>query len=805
LFKSFQTKLVLIFVVLILSVQLVTFFAVYKATLYNVVEQIKSQLLYSTETFKRQLFDRAQSLSENASVLTADYAFKEAIAEGDYETSLSVMKNLGARIEADRVILVSMDNKVIADTSSSVRGDELFPFERMIKIAEENDEAESIVVLDGALYEFVIVPVLAPVPIAWIGIGVKIDQEMVSNIQALSPLALDISFLQLNDQQGWSVLASTLDELAFSDVAAVITLLNHQSETERSTVDGLYSVGKELPSEARFMGEDNVILVMPVVTPKSSHSVIALLQYPLGKALSPYQSLFFWLKTVSILSLIFATFVSVLIARGVTKPVRILVNAANRMEQGNYKEPVNLKRQDELGRLASTFNIMMTGIAEREEKILNQSHHDALTGLANRSYFGLILDSQIEKSKIKEEEFSVIMVGIERLQEINNTLGHHVGDHLIKLISERLKSVLKESNTLARITGHVFTLLVPQAGEAEGLSVIQKITNTFSHSFSIEDINVDVHVSIGLSLYPHHGEDGDTLIQKADVAMYGARKSVNHFAVYDVEKDTYCKNQLSLMSDLKRGLVRNEFQLYYQPKIDLDNNRITHAEALIRWQHPVNGFMPPDLFIPLAEQAGYISMLTFWVLEQAVKQCSSWKENGWLISVAVNLSVKDLLNPGLPDIILKLLNKYQLGTESLVLEITESAVMQDPDVALCVLDQLRELGFIISIDDFGTGYSSMEYLKKLSVNNLKIDKSFVMELSSSEQDKIIVRSMIQLAHNLGLKVVAEGVEDDRALNILAENKCDYAQGYFISRPLPIEEFDKWYASSLGCYKKIANQ
>lgn len=800
-FKSFQIKLVLIFVALILFVQLVTFFAVYKATIYNVVLQIKSQLTYSSTTFKRQLLDRAKSLSENAAILTSDFAFRGAIADGDYATSLSVMRNLGARIEADRVMLISLDNEIIADTSSSSRGGGVFQFEEMIETADENDRAESIVVLDGALYEFVVVPVLAPIPIAWVGIGVKIDQSLVENIKALSPLALDISFLQSNEMQSWDVLASTIEPSYFHDVTAVIASLDVSSRSEMSASEKLF----QNPAETRFTGSDHVILVAPVVTPMGSKKVITLLQYPLEKALEPYQPLFFWLKTGSILGLIFSTLVSVLIARSVTKPVRTLVKAANRIEQGNYTESVVLNRQDELGRLAATFNLMMSGIAEREEQILHQSHHDALTDLPNRFHFGLTVQSQIEKSRAENEQFSIVMISVEGLQEINNTLGHHVGEHLIKRIGERLQTVLQQDDILAKTTGNVFTFLLTNTDEEKSLVVVDEIKRRFEASFSIDDINVDVHVSIGISIFPQHGENEQLLMQKSDVALYSAQQSGKKFAVYDAEKDTTSRNQLSLMSDLKQGLARGEFQLYYQPKIDLSHNRITHAEALIRWHHPVEGFMPPDLFIPLAEKTGYINMLSMWVLEQAVKQCSAWRKNGWLINIAVNLSVKDLLNPKLPEIILTLLNQYHLGTDALVLEITESAIMQDPDVALGVLSKLQNLGFSLSIDDFGTGYSSMEYLKKLSVNILKIDKSFVMELASNKEDEIIVRSMIQLAHSLGLKVVAEGVEDEVALNILSNYDCDYAQGYFISRPMPADDFDQWYSSELAWHKNIVNQ
>jgi len=796
LFRSFQARLASIFVGLFFLVLLVTFFAVYKATTYNVVGQIKEQLIYSNGTFERHLSDRAKRLSENAAILTADYAFREAIAAHDPATSLSVIRNLGARIRADRIMLVSLEGTIIADTRRPAQSPVDFPYMPLIETAEENDIAESIIVLDERLYDFVIVPVLAPIPIAWIGIGIEVDNAMTHDLRSLSPLALDISFLQHQDRQGWRVIASTLHpslQDALPDVLSATAI--PLADVNVSDRDMPHLKNGVSPNIRRLAGNDYVTLVTSRLTPAYSPPAIALLQYPLEKALSAYQPMFFWLKVLSVLGLLFSALGCILVARSISKPVLTLVDAASRIEHGDYQQAIQLKQKDELGRLALAFNGMMDAIAEREEKILYQAHHDSLSGLPNRLQLEQTLREQINQATHKKEKLAVILIKIERLHEINNTLGHQIGDQLILKIRDRLLLLSRQGDTLAHLTKNTFILLSAGTATDEFLLLAKKVKGLFEEPCAIDDINVDIHLRLGLSFFPQHGDSSKALIQKADVAMYSALQAGKPFAIYDSEKDTFRRDHLSLMSELRQGLLNDELELYYQPKIDLLKNVVTHAEALVRWNHPTKGFMSPDTFIPLAEQSGHINKLTIWALEHAIRQCSTWNKNGHDMSIAVNISVKDLLNKALPDIIVTMLSQFQLGAECLVLEVTESSIMNDPEIALSVLTKLHGLGLRVSIDDFGTGYSSMEYLKKLPADILKIDKSFVMDLAQNKDDEILVRSMIQLAHNLGLKVVAEGIEDEKALAILSTNSCDYVQGFFISRPLPVDAFNEWLNTS----------
>jgi len=356
--------------------------------------------------------------------------------------------------------------------------------------------------------------------------------------------------------------------------------------------------------------------------------------------------------------------------------------------------------------------------------------------------------------------------------------------------------VIREEDTAARLGGDEFAILLPRLAASEHINiVIQKILKSLETPFFIENIPVAVEASIGIALYPDHGINPDSLLQRAEVAMYAAKQSASIYAVYDPKHDQHSPRRLSLMGELRQAIDNNQLLLYYQPKIDLRTNRVNGVEALVRWQHPQHGFIPPDQFIAPAEQTGLIEPFTRWVLNTALRQCKDWHQAGLSLNVSVNLSARNLHNPQLPDQVADLLRNYSLAASQLVLEITESAIMIDPAHAMEILTRLSRLGAHLSIDDFGTGYSSLGYLKRLPVHEIKIDKSFVMDMGKNEDDTVLVLSIINLAHNLGLKVVAEGVENQLIRDQLTAFDCDAAQGYFWSRPLPPADLVKWLGES----------
>jgi diguanylate cyclase (GGDEF)-like protein len=387
------------------------------------------------------------------------------------------------------------------------------------------------------------------------------------------------------------------------------------------------------------------------------------------------------------------------------------------------------------------------------------------------------------------------MMDLDGFKDVNDTLGHQTGDKLLEQVGKRLLQTLRKTDTVARLGGDEFAILISNATAPQAELVADKVINALSQPFDIDAQNLFVGASIGIALYPEHGDNASTLIQRADVAMYVAKRNRLGKAVYDPKDDTHSLSKLSLLSDLRHALENDHLELYYQPQLLINNGKTRAVEALLRWRHPTHGMVPPDEVVSLAEQTGLINPLTYWVLNKALKQCALWRQKGRNIKVSVNLSVYNLQDELFTNQIEQLLARNNLPAEALILEITESAMMTDPSSAIQLCRELDTMGIDLSVDDFGTGFSSLSYLKKFPMEELKIDKSFVLDMRENENDMVIVRSTIELAHNLGLKVVAEGVEDQETMEILSRLGCDYAQGYHISRPVPDYELTKWMDKS----------
>jgi diguanylate cyclase (GGDEF)-like protein len=422
--------------------------------------------------------------------------------------------------------------------------------------------------------------------------------------------------------------------------------------------------------------------------------------------------------------------------------------------------------------------------------------HDQLTDLPNRTLFHDRVEQAIVAAGREGSRTAVMILDLDRFKEINDTLGHDHGDVLLAQLGPRLRGVLRGVDTVARLGGDEFGILLGGLhSEEEAREVGEKITASLVDPFQLSDTDLEVGASIGIALCPDHGDDADTLMRRADVAMYVAKAARVPLSVYSVEHDHYTKERLTVITELRRAIDAGEIGLEYQPKLDIARRLVVGVEALARWQHPQRGFVPPDVFVPLAEHAGLIRRLTSHVLDRAMAQCRAWRDAGVDLPVAVNLSVRDLLDPGLPDQVAELLHRHALAPGCLGLELTESSIMDQPARAVEVLDRLAAMGVALAIDDFGTGYSSLAYLQRLPVRELKIDRSFVMGLHANENDAAIVHSTIDLGHNLGLTLVAEGVEDEESLERLAAMGCDIAQGYHVAKPMPADQIEGWLRAS----------
>ncbi len=422
----------------------------------------------------------------------------------------------------------------------------------------------------------------------------------------------------------------------------------------------------------------------------------------------------------------------------------------------------------------------------------HQALHDGLTGLANRTLFRDRIDHAIKARRTGDARAAVMVMDLNGFKAINDSLGHAAGDDLLVELGRRLKSALRTSDLVARLGGDEFGVLLPQErAPGDVRRAVERLQAAIELPIPLHGLELSLEASIGIALYPDDGEDVETLLRCADSAMYHAKAEQSGWALYDgslVRPDT---GRLALMGDLRQALDRDELVLYYQPKAVLADGEVNSVEALLRWNHPARGLMPPDDFIPMAQQTGLIKPLTLYVIDAALRQCRAWQDDGLRLAIAVNLSARNLVDADLPTRVAGLLDRWNVDPELLEFEITESAMLIDPPLTKLILEQLAAMGIRLSIDDFGTGYSSLSCLKRLPVNEIKVDRSFVMNMAQDDDDDTIVKSTIELGRNLGLDVVAEGVESQQVWDRLKDLGCTTAQGYYLSRPVPAPELQAW--------------
>jgi diguanylate cyclase (GGDEF)-like protein len=440
--------------------------------------------------------------------------------------------------------------------------------------------------------------------------------------------------------------------------------------------------------------------------------------------------------------------------------------------------------------------VEITAHKRAKERLAHQASHDALTGLPNRVRLGQKMEQVIASARVEDSAFALLVLDLDGFKQINDTFGHHSGDATLQRVCPRLRHAVRESDQIARLGGDEFGILLPGADETVAVEVADRILEGLAQPILVAEQPLEVGASIGIALYPVHGRDGATLLKHADHAMYAAKRCRIGWAVYVSDPEDLRPQPLSLVGELRQALAENQFLLYYQPKLDLRTMRLDGAEALVRWQHPHDGLIPAAEFLPLAERTGLIRPLSHWALEAALRQYHDWHQAGWFPQVAVNLAPDHLHDEHLARTMIRLLEEAAAPPESLTVEVTEAAIMADPLRVKAVLGRVHELGVRIAIDDFGTGYSSLVALKELPVDELKLDRTLVKDLATDERDGRLVRSVIELGHSLGFRVVAEGVEDQVALDRLADWGCDQAQGYYFSRPLTATDLPSWMTASL---------
>ena len=768
-----QTQIFTFFVLLLIVIQAVSFWFTYSGNQRLEKQQLGNQLSVARLVFESENANRNYYLAAFADTAAKDFGLKDIFIDGDERSFLVALNNHRKRINADMAIAVSAEGRVIgqlvfdnnADSTGRVQlGSEqntMFRFQ----LDEDFQSATTLYRLDDRIYQIRFAPLTSGVDavIGWVGFGYIIDDTLAESLQALT--GLHAGFLLVDNQNTASNIAYSLDMMD-NEASGIV-----QDYVLNDTANFDYILWKEIVGSV-----DSSTLYAYMFVKRDA--VLAKLEIQWAQQLL----LIFIMLPLSLL-------VAFLIARNVTKPIKLLINQARSIAHGDYEQPVTVGTSIEMQTLASEFTFMRDAIVDREQKITHQALHDPLTNLANR--YGL--DFEVQKWLTMKHPIVLILLNIRRITDVNVTLGHVVGDEVIKEVGRRL-AALGNSDLVARLSGDEFVLAYKQLPSDKIQQVIADISDAMDAEYRYQDISLHLQVTLGIGCFAPESTLV-TLLRQADTALHHAKKQKLVYQIYDQDIDKNTLVGFQLLNDLKSAIELEQLVLFYQPKLSISSGCIECVEALVRWQHPIKGLIFPDVFIPLAEKAGQMNALSRWVFQEVLLQYNRWISDGIELGISVNVSAENIANPEFCQWVPIATAESGVPPHAITIEITEDAVLSDPDAAIEVLCQWRDFGFKLSIDDYGTGYSSLAQLKKLPVKELKIDKSFVMQLMDQSEDRVIVNSTIQLAHNLSLSVVAEGVEDAQTLEWLKENGCENVQGYFISKAVPPESLAAWLKDS----------
>lgn len=776
---SYQNKLFLIIGCVFLAITVcLSFLLQHTLTKVN-LKTIEKQLSYTSQLIDDQLKDKTEDLIYLNSGSSSLDDFAKQLNSLSKPEVVQHLKSLAKEFRADRTLVISEALAVLGDTNLTHKSVETFPHADLKSHNEPNNPAQIVMPLNQLVYYWAIFPIKANGEKRWVAFGYEIEKIFQKDINNISPLNIHLNFAYSKTKNNWhfnedffQLLGKNFNE----SIQNKLTYLYKENLTELSTRVGRY-----------------VVFMMPFPQKEDTNAITAVLIYSFDESFQIYQYLIYQVLLLFATAYLLLSLGLLVIGRKYRRAIKNIVNFVEKVDQGEYTNRLPIYGSGIIGKLCTLLNNMVTKTHQRERELLHKTRYDLVTELPNKSFFIEQLNKILQNEEAKH--FAIVLITIDRFSQINHALGHRVADRLLNHVGARITSAFQDATFIGKLSGNVYALIMSDITPSECEAIAERVLDLFENPFSVYTVTIDLSAHVGFSFYPGDGEESDVLIQKADVALFLALNKPEHFAVYEAAQDPHQFNKLSLMSELKEGIQNDELVVFYQPKVDLKTDRIIQVEALVRWIHPYKGFMSPSLFVPLAEETGHIKKITLWLISKAFEQCAIWEKKKIPIQISLNLSVKDLLNRNLFSTISNLIHTHQINPTNITFEITESAFMQDPDNALGAIKKLKGLGFSFTIDDFGTGYSSMSYLKQLPVNEIKIDKSFIQDITRSSRDAQIVRSTIELGHSLELKVVAEGIEDEDAYELLKSFNCDIGQGYYMSKPMSLKELDEWLNTS----------
>jgi EAL domain-containing protein (putative c-di-GMP-specific phosphodiesterase class I)/GGDEF domain-containing protein len=763
-FKRLQTKLTVLYAglfALALSVVAVT---VYVAIASNAQRAVRQELAATGTVFDRIWTLRTQRLQDGAELLSRDFGFRAAVATHDRATVESAVTNLRQRLGLDLAFTVGVDGEVVGLDPNRL------DLETLWTALDAEDGAQGVFSIDGQPHQLISAPILSPTLTGWVVFAAKLDEREMRALEKLSAIGLDAQvFTQRGEAWVSADRAPAGDELA----AFVAKAMQEKSRA---------------PTMLRG-GADSLVLVQPIRALDQTRGAALVLRHPMALAMAPYRPL---MAAVIIVGLIGATLVAAAswaLSRGLAKPITALDEAARRLQRGE-EVSVEVTTHDEIGRLAESFNLMAEEIREREADMVHQALHDAETGLPNRRALERAIQERLTGLAVGEQVV-IGTIGLDRFPQVRAAIGYELATQLVAKLGQRIVDTVP-GLIVGRLTTSILCVVSTTTDIEDVLARAEALLPSLEAPLQIGGEPVDVHITFGLASVTNADIDASRLIEHALIGLDQARATHGKMMVFDPVAYGDPASNLSLMSEMLEAVRNGDLFLNHQPKLDLRSGQITGVEALVRWNHPTRGFLRPDLFVGMAEETGHIRALTDYVLTQAIEDQARLRAAGHEVLMSVNVSGRLIDDQGFAE---HAIAQVAAAGASLCFEITETAVIGNPEIALAVLARLAEANIRVSIDDYGSGLSSLAYLKQIRADELKIDKMFVTALESGGTDALLVKSTVDLAHSLGMKVTAEGVETREVIAALQLMGCDLAQGYHVAKPLAIDKLieflDAW--------------
>jgi diguanylate cyclase (GGDEF)-like protein len=775
-FRSLSTRLTVQFALLFAAAMLAVFAALSTFIADSASRRVEGQLQSSGAVYDRLWQQRSRELQSAAQLLARDFGFRAAVASGDEATMQSALGNAAARLKVRSAFIVTADGRV-SSIDSSVSSSEAAPLWESL----DNGRLTGVSVLTGKPRQLVAAPIMAPTLIGWVVFAADLDEREMRGLERLSAIPVQAAVIAY-DKGRWSEASGSMSAI-----------------DSRTASLAQAHVGHSAAFEMKLGGARSIALAKPLPTFADKERAILLLAYPKAEAMADARKLQLALGVMTLIGLLLVGLATWRAAGRITQPLARLDEAAGRLASGEHVQ-VRVRGEDELARLANSFNEMVGKIAEREQRITQLAFKDTLTGLPNRSMFQQALEHYFAAAEAKGNLFALHCLDLDQFKVINDTLGHPAGDALLVETARRLQQAAR-GHFVARLGGDEFVVLQTVDDRDAIDRLAREILATIVQPLSVDGNEFVPSTSIGIAIAPEDGEDGGTLLRNADLALYRAKEAGRGtYAFFEQSLNERAQQRRQLESDLRLALERGEFELYYQPLFDLEQNRICSFEALLRWRHPKRGIVSPVEFVSVAEDTGLIVPIGAWVIREACARAACWPEG---IRVAVNVSAVQFHRGALHETILRGLADSGLTPNRLEVEITESIFLDGGETTLRLLHALRALGVRIALDDFGTGYSSLSYLQSFPFDKLKIDRSFIQNLLTRDGAIAIVHAITELANALGIETTAEGVEETAQLMELRSHGCSSVQGYLFSEPMSASDVERLFEEKRDVLQNVA--